>query len=343
MSTQLDCSIGLGRETDYGVPVTPEKFVEFISESLVWEPEFSEGEGLRVGSRVTRTNRRVVLQEQSSGDIELEATTKGLGVFLNALLGNSVNTPVPGVEGVSQQVHRLTVNDPLPSFTIQKGVPLLVGGDIQPMTFHGAVCASGEISAAAGEVVTLSTSWNAREVVTDTAYVPPVYPVGDELFTFVHGAITIGGTPTWPTDTELATGGTVAANITEFSLSLDNALDDGGFTFGSEGKRSRTPVVGKAEISGSLTAEYDSNLLRDAYLHGDKLAMVLTFEHPTEIAPGVVPAFQLVLPAIGLDGQLPASNGGEAITQAVDYVGLDPMLAGVSPLTAVYRTTDQAY
>ncbi|WP_411732186.1 phage tail tube protein [Paeniglutamicibacter sp.] len=341
MTTQLDCSIGLQQETAYGVPGTPAQFVEFISESLVWEPEIVQGEGLRVGSRVPREKRRVLVKDQASGDIELEASTKGLGIFLAALFGNSSIAQV-GSTGAYQQVHKLTTTDPIPSFTIQKGVPLLGGGAIQAHTFHGAVCASGEFAAAAGEIVKLTTSWNAREIVTDTAYVPPVYPVNAELFTFVHGAITIGGTITHPTATAPATGGTVAGNVTDFSLSIANTLDEGGFTFGSEGKRGRKPVVGLAELTGSITAEYDNNMLRDAYLQQLPLSLVLTFEHPVEISAGVKPTLQLVMESIKLDGQIPASNGGEPIAQEIDYVVLDSLATGVAPLTAVYVSTDTA-
>ena len=341
MTTQLDCSLGLGKETDYGVPATPDQFVEFVSETLSWNPEMVQGEGLRVGSRAPRTARRALGKEMSGGDIEVEATTKGLGVFLHAIFGESTIAAIDAGTAY-QQVHTYT-KGALPSYTIQKGVPLIGGGAIQPHTFHGAVVESAEFSAAQGEIVKLSTTWNARETVTDTPYVPTVYPADMELFTFVHGAITIGGSVTAPTSTALATGGTVAGNITEFTLSLANGIDEGGFTFGSAGKRGRRPEVGLIEATGSMVAEYDNNMLRDAFLNQEALQIVLTFEAGAEISAGVRPTLQIFLSSVKLDGQLPASNGGEPITQSIDFTSLDGLIAGVEPVYAVYRSTDTAY
>ncbi|PRB69517.1 phage tail tube protein [Arthrobacter sp. MYb213] len=341
MTTQLDCSLGFGLESAYGVPATPQQFPEFISESLAWNPEFVQGEGLRVGSRTPRTARRALGKEMSGGDIEIEATTKGLGVFLHAIFGDTTSAQVDAGPA-TQQVHTLT-KTALPSYTIQKGVPLIGGGAIQPHTFHGAVVESSEFSAAQGEIVKLTTTWNAREIVTDTAYVPTVYPADMELFTFVHGSINIGGTVTPPTSTALAVGGTPAANITEFSLSVGNGIDEGGFTFGSAGKRGRRPEVGLVEATGSMVAEYDSNMLRDAFLNQEALQIVLTFEAGAEISTGVRSTLQIFLSSVKLDGQLPASNGGEPITQSVDFTSLDGLLAGVEPIYAVYRSTDTSF
>ncbi|WP_313812359.1 phage tail tube protein [Glutamicibacter sp.] len=341
MTTQLDCSLGLGLENAYGVAATPDQFLEFVSESLAWNPEIVQGEGLRVGSRVPRTARRALAKEMSGGDIELEVTTKGMGRLFHAILGASTNTQI-GSGPAYQQVHTFT-DGALPSFTVQKGVPLIGGGAIQPHTFHGAVVESAELSAAQGEIVKLTTTWNARETVTDTPYVPTVYPANMELFTFVHGSITIGGSVTAPTNTALAAGGTVAGNITEFTLSLSNGIDEGGFTFGSEGKRGRRPEVGLVEATGSMVAEYDNNLLRDAFLNQESLQIVLTFEAGAEIAPGVRPALQVFLSSVKLDGQLPASNGGEPVTQEIDFTSLDALIPGVKPVYVVYRSTDTGF
>ena len=54
MTTQADCSIGLKKETAYGVEATPDRFPEFIDESLAWNPTFVQGSGMRVGSRLAQ-------------------------------------------------------------------------------------------------------------------------------------------------------------------------------------------------------------------------------------------------------------------------------------------------
>lgn len=340
MTTQLDCSVGLKKETTYGAAVTVDRFPEFIDESLVWNPTFVQGAGMRVGSRVARSARRVLAKQSAGGDINVELVSKGLGILLEALFGTGVSTAVPGQTGVYQQLYTPTTTDPLNSYTIQKGIPTLGGGAATPMTFLGAVCTSGEFSASNADIVKLKTSWDAKEVKTDIAYAAPSYVVGGELFHFAEGAITIGGSQTPPTATALATGGTSVATIEDFTVSFDNKIDDGGFTLGGGGKRRRKPVVGLADAKGKVTAEYTDTVLRDAYLNQTALALTLTFLSDTVIGTSAKYALQFHFPDIRLEGELPKSAGGSPVKQSIDFTVLDGLAAGTSPIYVALVTTD---
>ena len=264
-------------------------------------------------------------------------------MLLGAALGSSTVTAVPSATGAYQQVHTPLVNDFPPSYTIQKGIPLL-GGAVQAETFLGAVCESAEIKASNSGLVTLDTEWTAREVRTDVGYAAPSYPTGLDIFSFVHGSIVIGGTLTLPTTTTPTTGGTTVANIREASVKWSNKLDSNGWNLGGAGKRSRRPALGMAEIGGSLTAEYDSNTLRDAYLNQTPLAMVLAFTHTSLIGTGtpVAPLLQVTIPMVYLEGDVPKANGGDVVTQSIPFTGLDNLAAGAKPIYVVYRSTDAA-
>lgn len=341
MTTMQDCSVGLGKETVYGTGVTPTKFPEFLDESLAWNPTFVQGAGMRVGSRVARAARRGLGKQSAGGDINIEVATKGMGVFFEALFGAVTSTAVPGQSGVYQHVFTPATTEPLPAYTIQKGIPTLGGGATTPMTFNGSVCKSGELSASNGDIVKLKTSWDAKEVKTDVAYAAPSYAANLELLTFIHGAIKVGGTVVAPTSTALSTGGTVAANISDFSVSWDNKIDDKGFTFGNRGKRGRRPVTdGMAELKGKITAEYDSTVLRDAYLNQEQLSIVLTFQTDTVIGTSAKPTLEIVIPVVALEGELPKASGGQVVEQSIDFTGLDG-LAG-SPIYVVLVSTDTA-
>lgn len=340
MTWQGDASIGASKETVFGTGVTVTKFPEFVDESLQWDPTFVQGAGLRTGSRVVRSARRSLGKQNVTGDITVEACSKGLGWMLAAALGNATSTQ-RAASGVYQHNFTPLTGDCLDSYTIQKGIPPLVcGGVASAHTFPGCVCTSLDIEATNSEIVTVKTSWVGREVVTATAYAAPSYPTPVELFTFVQGVITIGGSVTAPTTTTLATGGTAAADIVDFSLTWDNALDDLGYNFGGGGKRVRKPVVGMGELKGKVTAEYDSNVLRDAYLNQTDLALTLTFTGATTIGTGSdKPGLQIFIPNIRLEGELPTANGGAPITQSIDFTGFDNLVAA-SPLTISYVSTD---
>jgi hypothetical protein len=335
MASEIDSSIGIALETTYGTGVTVTKFPEFLSETFEWKPTFIQSAGFRPGSRVARNERRALGKNYAEGDLELECVTKGLGVFFNALLGSVTNTLVSGTAW--QQVHTLGA-DPLNSYTIQKGIPLLGGGAVQPHTFTGSVCTKGEIKAATGDTVKLKTSWNAQAVNTATAYAAPSYVANNEVFNFTQGAITLGGAVTMPTSNTLATGGTVVNNVLDFSLAIDNKLDVNGYVFGNGGKQGRKPVLGGlTDFKGKITAEFDSVTLRDAFLNQTALALVLTFTSTTVISAGVSPVLQIVLPAIKLNGDIPNATMG-VVKQTIDFDVLDN---GTNPpIYVVIRTAD---
>lgn len=94
MTTFLDSSIGIARESAYGTVVTPNHFPEFLSESLEWKPTFVQGAGYRAGSGMARAERRVLGKNHGEGDIELEAVARGVGIFLEAWLGASTSTGI---------------------------------------------------------------------------------------------------------------------------------------------------------------------------------------------------------------------------------------------------------
>lgn len=340
MTTQQDCSFGIKKETVYGTAVTVDRHLEFLSCNWDYNPEFVGTEGLRVGSRVQRGSRRAVGKISCSGSVELEANSRGLGVIFEALFGAATSTLITGTS--YQQVFTPGATDPMPSYTVQVGTPPVGGGATLAETFLGAQCESLELSCAIGEVLKLATEWTAREVKTDVAYAAPTYPANGEPFTFIHGSIVMGGTLTAPTTTALAalTGGTTVANITGLSARIANNLDDGGYTFGSGGKRARKAVLGMADISGSFTAEFDSATYRDAFLAQSDLTLILTFQTNTIISGTNKPTIQIVISLLRLTGELPKPNGGDVITQTCPFVVLDNTVN--APIYVVCVTADTA-
>src|SRR3954471_21679370 len=342
MSTQLDCSIGVSpAESSYGTITTPTKFVEFTDESLDWDPTFPEGMGLRAGSRITRASRTssTPIKQQVTGDFTVPATSKTMGWMFKAALG-AVTTTQRGVTGVFQQNHTMVTTDFLESYTIQKGLPLL-GGATQAHTFAGMMCSSLEIACPNADIATIKPTWNGQKVDTATGYASPSYATPVELLHFGGGAITIGGSPSAPTTTALATGGTSVANIRDFTITIDNGLDDAGFNFSSAaaGKRSRNPAVGRAPITGQLTAEFDVATYRDAYLSQTNLALVFTLTGFTVIGSGSdVPALSVYCPLIRLRGELPKAAGGAVITQTMPFQVFDN--ESVTPITVSYVSLD---
>lgn len=345
--TQLDVQLGIKKQADFDTPATVDQFVEVLPD-VAFNRQLTtiQSRALRAGSRTPRSARRLVGKDGGSATVPLEAPLKGLGVWLKAALGAVTNTAVPSATGAFQQVHTPTTGDPVDVYTLQLGVPALGAAAASPLTLNAGWCRSIEFDAKAGEILKVTTEWGAKEIVTSTALAAASYPASNDLFTYCHGAITLGGTLTKPTTTTLASStGTPAANVVDFSLKYDQGLsaDDDGMTLGGACKVVRPPVLGENAITGTMTVEYSDNVLRDAYMNQTDLALVLDFEHTTTIGTGTpVPAYlQIVIPVIRLDGELPKPNG-TPIRMSMGFTGLDGLAASTKPIYVVYRTTDTA-
>lgn len=327
MTTQQDVSIGLKKETTFGTPVVVDSFVEFLTEDFAWTPEFTEGAAMRYGKRVQSASRRVLMKESTAGTLELEATTKGLGKLFEAALGTGTSTQRAATP-VYQQLFTPAVSDFLPSYTIQKGIPLVGGGAAQPQTFNGMVCSGFELSADSSGTVTLRFPFVGRGVDTSTVWATPSYPTNYEPFTLVGATIKAGtGAVVVPTTTALATGGTVVANVVSVEMTYDNALDDAGWFIGGTGKRGRKPALGVRSLSGTLTAEYDSNTFRDAFIAQTNFSLVLEFQHPSIIDGTTAPTLQITIPVIRLDGELPKAVASGVVQQSIGFTMLDGLVA----------------
>ncbi|MCT2086777.1 phage tail tube protein [Microbacterium enclense] len=344
--TQLDFSLGIGAEATYGAPVTVTRFPESDAQ-LSYEITTVDGKGMRPTKAVKRLLRNSVSKYEGKGSISLDVTTRGFGFLLAAVLGNVQNTMIASsTPPLYQQNHTLRNTDPVPSYTIQELLPTLGGNNTFPHTFTGCVFESLELSAKEGGILEAVLEVVTRAMQTDQAAAAPSYPTSDGLFTFVHGAVRIGSAtaPTLPGATALGTwvGVADAVNVRDVTVRVKRNLDGNGWNLGGAGLRSRRPVLGRAEISGSITAEYTDNVLRDAYLQQTPLALQLTFLHDAAVSSGgsaTTAALQITIPSLRLKGEVPKSNGGETITQSIEWEAFDNDVAA-QPIVISYRTLD---
>ena len=322
MTLQSDCSVGYKVESTYGTGVTVDRFIEFLSEELTQDNEYIDSEGLRVGGIGVDLSRRTLGKVMAGGSLEFEWVTRGLGTMVQAMLG--ANTSALRSGSIYQQVGIPATTDPMPAFTIQKGIPPVGGGATLPHTFLGCVVDNWSLSAEAGGALTGKVEWVAKEMVTATTYAAPSYVASPRTFAFPHVTISIGvnGTHTLTVPTSTALGSTTAtalSNINKIEVTGKNNPDDGGFNSGGAGKRTRRPVYGMREFAGSLTAEFDAVTLRDYYLNQSDLHMVITFTSDQDTGFGTGAVLQIVIPSLRLKGKVPSSNKGDVIEQDIDF------------------------
>lgn len=326
MTTPQDCSVGLGVESVYGTAVARTRWFEFLDESFNFVKNVKQGVGLRVGSRVARSGRRVVASAEGSGDLTIEAVTKGLGLLWQLGLGSGTSTLVSA--GLYQQV--FTLGDAMPSATIQKGIPR-ADGTVDAYTFTGCMVESLTIDCPNADNVKVKTSWNAKDMTTATAYTAPSYATGPSVFTFAHGAV-YSGALTAPTATALGSAATPVASIRSGSITIKHNLKTDRYNCGGGGRKEK-PFAGVREISGSMVAEYADTAFRDAIVNDTSMTLVKTFTSGADV-------LQVVIPDVRFDGDIVKASLDLAM-QELKWTGLDGLTAA-QPIWIVCRTADTA-
>lgn len=333
MAAITDVSVGYGKETNYGTPVTCTRWLEFTSETLDWTPNKVQGQGLRVSSAVPRSNKRVITTYDGGGTTVHECISKGMGMLFENAFGAGVSTLVSG----STYQQNFTIGGAPSPLTIQKGV-VAADGTVQPYTFTSAMARSVEFGLGVGEILMSTFEWDAQNMATGTAYTSPSYASGGSLFHFAQGAVTLGGSPTAPTTTALASGGTSVANVRDFTFKLDNTMGDPRHNIGGAGLKSGAAARGVRQGTGTMTIELTDAVARDAILADTALGLVLTFTGTEALSTGYA-SLSLYLSAIKLDGPMPQATGGLP-TMSVNFTMLDDLTN--APVTLSIRTADTA-
>jgi hypothetical protein len=330
--TTQDASVGFSQETTYGTYVAPTRWLEYTDESLDFNKNIKQGQGLRVGGRVARSARRVVPTADAGGDVSYELTSKGMGLLFDSALGSSTSTLVSGT--TFQQV--FTLGDTPKSLTVQKGLPE-AGGTVDAYTFLGAMIAQLELTFANADIGMAKFTLDCKDLSTAQSYVAPSYPTTPSLYHFANWSIQTG-TLTAPTTTALASMPTPIADFRDATVQINNNLRNDRFNGGGSGRKSK-PTVGLRTITGSATVEYDSTTFRDAVLNETPMGLLLQYTGAA-LSTGVE-TIQVVLPEVKFDSELPKTNGTDLITQPMQFAVLDNLTAA-QPIWIVIRTSDAA-
>lgn len=335
MAAVIDASIGLAKETTHKNYVAPTRHFEFNSESLKWNKTAKSGRGIRVGSRVARSSRRVVPMAEGGGDFTVDVMSRGMGVIWEAVFGQVTDTEI--VAGAHQQV--FTFADDLPSYTIQKGV-VRADGTVDGYSFLGSVCSGFEIDSPNGELITAKLSWDIADLVTSQAYVAPSYPAEGEVMHFGQVEAVIGGIITPATTTEIASSaiGISPLCVRDFNVQVSSNLDNKRFCYGGGGRKGRQISMTR-QITGKFTAEYNQTDLRDAFLNDTDVSILFTATG-SELVTGHNAVFQVVLPVTRLNGDIPEANADGVTTIEHSFEVFDGLVQ--EPMTLVCVTADTA-
>lgn len=320
----MDHQLGFANETVYGTPLTPTRFFEYESESISEDYGRTEGDPLRTGSSVIRSDRFTPYFRGASGTISMAVLTKGFGYFLQHMLGSVATT---GPAETTAYTHTGTEGALFgKSFTCQVNRPFHPSGTNQPFTYEGGKVSSWTLANSVDGNLMLDLECDFEQVSTATALASASYPTNMEPLTWAGGVISIGGTP---------------YDVDEIEIGWNNGLTvDRQKIRGNTDKKE--PTAARREGTFSITADFDSLTQRNrAYSStraGAVASLTAVWTAPTLLGTTIKPSLTVTIPAVRFDEWSGATEGTDAITQnlsgVVRYDGTN------SPISIAYVSGD---
>ena len=188
MAALSDASLGIANESTFKTYATPTRWPEVLTPEADVNKSVKQGKGLRVGSRVDRSARRVVSSADASVKHGIELTSRGMGLFWESVLGVGTSTLVSG--STYQQLFTPSTGTTVPSRTVQTGV-VDATGSVNAVSYLGCMVSSWDLEIPNDDFALLSLQWDAADYTTAQAYAAPSYAASPSMFHFgVVSAVT---------------------------------------------------------------------------------------------------------------------------------------------------------
>ena len=263
----LSGQVGAVAEVTYGTPVTVTHFYEFLSESLVFNPNWLDGMGLKSGQAFKRASRTVQSRFQVAGDIVMEHTSgeaanavaDSMGFWWKWALGSTVTTPTLVLGTAYQQAHA-NGSKAGQFITVQVGRPQISGVTVQPFTITGVKCTGWEFSCSDNKIAELKITLDGQTELTSTALAAASYPTPNGLFSFANASVlTLGGTATTTSGvTSIAGGSALGSRVNGITITGATPMKIDRFGLGNAGLKAEPIENAIPTITGTLSTEFFS-------------------------------------------------------------------------------------
>jgi hypothetical protein len=315
----FDFQMGAIDEVTFNTPLTVTRFFEYNGDAVPFKPIAgrTEGDPLRLPSRVRRQLRVVPFMDHVEGTLPLDVMTKDFSFWLKHMFGSVVTAGAgPFTHTATEGPSSALVGK---SFTAQVNMPFHPTGTNQSLTISGGKVPKWKLSSAVDEMVTCELDIWAASMTTATGLATASYTASAANFAWVHGVVTIGGS---------------AVDLISFDVEVDQGYNLGRAQIrGNAAKKEPTP--GKMEINWSAECDFDSltqwNRVHATTASSLSAQIIATFTNGTDLITVTIPAARFDELSFGGDlGGLQQSLGGVA-----EYDGTN------SPITLVV-TSSQA-
>jgi hypothetical protein len=315
----FDFQMGMKPETVFNTPVVVDRFHEYNGDVMPLKPVAgrTEGNPLRVGSRVRRASRVVPYLSHVEGTVPLDIMTKDFSAWLQFMLPSVVTAGAgPYTHTATEGTSSASIGK---SFTAQFNVPFHPAGTNQAITVSGGKVPKWKMSGAVDEMLTCELDIWAASMTTATALATASYTASANNFSWIDAAVTIGGS---------------AVDLISFEIEVDQGYNlDRRQIRGNAAAKEPTP--GPLSISVNAECDFESltqwNRVHATSAASLSAAFVLTATNGADVLSVTVPSLRF--DDLSFGGDL----GGltQDLAAVGEYNGTD------SPITVVV-TSSQA-
>ncbi len=314
--------LGFAEETTWATAVTPDRFVEFTSESLERRQQVAVSEGIREGRRIRGAGRRIT-RNDAGGTVNFEVATSGFGLFFEHLLG-AVST-VEDEVGVAW-THTFTPGTLTgKGLTLQKGVDT-PSGTVEPFTYPGAKIVSGVFSIDQDGLLMLALTFDAEQEETATALATASYTT-PTIFTYSEGSLEVDDV--------------VKANVRSVgSLSYTNNLQTDRYFLGSSGLKGEPINTPFDDLAGNLDVEFQNTTdFYDLFAADTAAKLELIFTGDNLPGSSTPAKLAITIADVRFEGETPKIGGPELVFPSIPFVGVDPTSGDA--IEIAYTTSDE--
>jgi hypothetical protein len=323
MSSILDVSILLGKESTYGTAATLTDAFEGKADTYKRVHEYIDSVGFRAGMETLRSDRRTLVNMGGEGSLEIDVLTTGWGMLLQAMLG-SVSGPTQEAATTAYTTTATSTSaDPDDSFTLQVQ-RVDAGGTLQSYTHQGGVITGWTLAQAVGGLLTASYDFDFEDVDTATGNGTPSYAAANTPFDWVMASATLDS---------------VATPIIEMELTADLALKTDRRFLRTSALKKQPIRSGMPSFEGSVTMEYEGQTEYNDFVAGNVIPIVFTWTG-AQITGAHYEQITVTLAACQYTGDAPVSSLDDTPQLTLPFKVLDNGSAAAAVIT--YKSVDTA-
>lgn len=323
MPVGLDSFLGVAAESNYGTYVAPTSFMEFDSESLSRNPNFTTSMGLRAGRLAPPVQRHRQTTRDGGGSVSLKVPNKGFGKILNLLHGNTVTPVQQAATTAYLQTHAIGLTRP-----DTKSVSLLVNKPTvaadKRFAAVGAILESASFSMDTGGDLQCELAVNARDLEADKASVTPTYPTGIGSYLFQDVTLEVDDVA-------------VTSIVSSFNCSIPIPRKADRYGLGTGALKAVPLTNDYVRPTMSLSAEFTDATLHDKFTSDTAIKVMIRFRGQL-IASTYYEEIKFTFPAVKLTGSTPGVSGPDVLNVELPGEVYDSGTA--APVTVEYQSQD---